>query len=656
MRFRFVAAFLSLSAAALWLTSAVLRADDGPKRPSLMGRQRTFHPPANLRCEGTWANGPTDVLTWSPVPDAVAYNVYLYDELIGKGIRDTTWVVPPAKFHRGLTYTVTAVNARGMESIPSAIAPSRGGRQRTRLAHLLKVNSKPVRAPENVVAVGEWNANAPRVRISWRGRLNTGYDLYRDGEKIASGLPRWYYLDADVKPGERHTYVLVSHSAKTGEEARSEAVTVVAPVGPPPFAGKVQIAGIVPNDDSVLVSFKPVPGAVDYRCYKENNPDLVKYSGGGLRIEINGIDPRTGADLIVEAVDKLGPFQKVDGEMGPGAMNMGVALNGQGDPSNVPNVLARSDVFHVTCRPRKLAGEQVFFDTFRPSQPFKRVKNPTTAIFERYGRRADRFREYENDRWIIRNHDGDMQNTRIFVMSDHFMDTTYDGGTPRGKLPLHTTNASLVMMPKATADISGGRVLHVTMEVDAHFSQRRWCDIVVGRADDPLIRPGLPGRDKRPTASGDLFRWEIRRNVHAVQMFSGGASTNLLKDPAQRRRASRTGRKGKPGLNGTVADLDRRSRFDLYLSQRHFRLMEEGQVVAEGEFPADKRLPFDRIQVYFIHQVYHTANDRGELIASFPQERYWIDHRPWADERHWDNMGFAVLTSMPPAPSSTARR
>ena len=92
-------------------------------------------------------------------------------------------------------------------------------------------------------------------------------------------------------------------------------------------------------------------------------------------------------------------------------------------------------------------------------------------------------------------------------MGSHFMDTLYDGGTPGTSIPMHTNNASLVMMPTAPVDISGGKVLHVTFEVDAHNDGRRWFDVFVGAVGDTLIDPGkfadFAGR--RATLSGQLF-------------------------------------------------------------------------------------------------------------------------------------------------------
>ena len=42
-----------------------------------------------------------------------------------------------------------------------------------------------------------------------------------------------------------------------------------------------------------------------------------------------------------------------------------------------------------------------------------------------------------------------------------------------------------------------------------------------------------------------------------------------------------------------------------------------------------------------------TYNEIGEQRTWNPDNAYWINFRPFADERHWDNMGFEVLTSFP---------
>ncbi len=37
----------------------------------------------------------------------------------------------------------------------------------------------------------------------------------------------------------------------------------------------------------------------------------------------------------------------------------------------------------------------------------------------------------------------------------------------------------------------------------------------------------------------------------------------------------------------------------------------------------------------------------GRYYLVNKRKEYWINFRPFADERHWDNMGFEVLTSFP---------
>ena len=101
-------------------------------------------------------------------------------------------------------------------------------------------------------------------------------------------------------------------------------------------------------------------------------------------------------------------------------------------------------------------------------------------------------------------------------------------------------------------------------------------------------------------------------------------------------------------FNGTAGDLDKRHKFDLYLSKTRAVIMEQGHVVKDAVFPAGTALPFDQCQVYFVHQVYHTSNDRQELINyGGGADPYWYNYRPWCDERHWDNMGQEVLPGFP---------
>ncbi len=623
-----------------------------------------FTAPVNLTVTGSWAGGQTDMLTWSPVPGAASYNVYQYSALIGK-VAGTSYTLPLSVWSTGLTYTVTAVDAQGTESLPSALATAQGAWDP---AQSPSWNPDPPTVPTALAAVPEWNGGKPRIHLTWRGSgSNFTYTVYRDGRRFLGGVWGLNAYDDSVQPGESHSYTVSASNVlwtRTLESGACAPQTAAALSGPPAAAGAaVQITEVTANDDSATVSFAAVPGAADYRAYDPAHPSTVKYSGGSLSIEMNGLS--AGAHLVVEAVDKLGPFQTMDGMAGPGAMQMDgmhQAINGQGDPSNLPLVLASSGAVSVPFAPRTLPGAQAFFDTFRGEQPLVEQPLPAQVGSTNYGL-AGAYQSFANDKWTIRDYGGDLDDTKVFFMGNHFMDTLYDGGTPRSNSPVHNNNASLVMMPNATADLSGGKVLHVTFEVDAHMDGRRWCDVFVGEAGDTLVDPGkfADFADRKPTLSGKLFRWEIKAEAHSLSLFPGTAA-DALSDlvplthqehgvgPDSFGWCARTGPWCRTNFNSGTGDLDKRHKFDLYLSRTRAVVMEQGQVIKDASFPSGTALPFDKCQVYFVHQLYHTGNDRAELLNYNPSEVYWINHRPFADERHWDNMGFSVLDAFPALP------
>jgi len=639
--------------------------------------------PTNLSVLALWQNGTADALSWTPVAGAASYNVYQSDVQVAHGLTVAAFTVPPDINEGNALYTVTAVDGTGTESLPSAVA---GFTQAYTSGTVSGCNNYIPAPPDTLVAVPDWNGNGPRVVVSWHAfGLNT-FNVYRDGAKIASGIWREYYVDTDIQPGSTHSYTVAAQNndwLPSIEGSQSEPIIAAAPNTAPAMSStKVQITKVVPNDDSVVVFFAPVAGAADYRIYDAAHPAIVKYAGQitqqqtgagfmirtPIAIQWNGIDPSKGANLVVQAVDKLGPFQKMDGSTGDGTMNMGgmsmaggiaEAINGQGDPSNVPNVLAQSDPYPVTCVPFTLSGDQVFQDNFRSSTPLVKQPNPAPLPGSQFYGSPNDYAAFANDKWEIREYGADLTNTKIFMMGSHFMDTLYDGGGLGSSTPSHNNNASLVMVPKATADISGGKVLHVTFEVDAHMDGRRWCELMVGEVGDPLIDAAkFDAFGDKPTVSGKLLRWQIEADNNNLQMFLGDGNTagvDLIQpaDFADGLSAARTywDHTG-PLANGTLQDLDKRHRFDLYLSKTHYRIEEttpDGlyNMVREKDFPAGVSLPFDKCQVYFVHQLYHTSNDVQEVIKYQPFNSYWPNFRPYSDERHWDDLGLEVLNGFP---------
>jgi hypothetical protein len=390
---------------------------------------------------------------------------------------------------------------------------------------------------------------------------------------------------------------------------------------------KLAIGQVIPNDDSVKITVVPVFGAVDYRVYEASKPDHVKYSGGNATVEWNGIDPAIGADLVVEAVDRLGPYQRMLGPTALGDITIQhfMSINGHGDPASVPKVLARSDVFHVGTRGLSMPGTQVFCDQFDKPLNLRRVASDP-EIQSRYS--WDYF-ELDGDKWHMQAYlTGNRPEFSVFTDRRHLMTVLPDGG--------YVAYATLAMRPKAVADISGGRVLHATYEVDAHVGQRRWVDLFIAPAGDKLLAPQWRFTLQSMFKSGNC----IAVSTHAMNHGSSDRVFQYVNgtvfDVGLGERVTWDDR---PLLNGTQTSLDLRHRFDVYLSSTHIKVLEEGKVMVDKDLP--RPLPFSKIECYFTTHMYHSALEHEELAPT--GETYWYNYSAGFDERHWDNMGFEVL-------------
>ena len=761
--------------------------------------------PTNLRTFGFWDSGPFDVLQWEPSPGAVSYNIYRYDNKIGSS-KTNSFNVNKLIYQDHWTYTVTAVDKFGLESLPSNLGMARG-------EHPPNYNfgwrTNPPSTPGKYAANPEWNRGRPRNFIKWQDQQVWGqdapgaYNVYKDGVKICSGLWSQYFIDTNVVSGKTYKYQIgsVNRDQFKVQETLGPIVEITTAFGPKDLSPTpINITANEPNDDSIVVKFDYVPGALDYRVYVEGNPNTVKYSSGFNMVEMNGLVSNQSYNLIVEALDKMGPYQKIDGIIGPGASGpngeVHAAVNGHGDPSNEPNVIARSNPYRVATVQRKLTGEQVFFDNFRDFQPIAQLPTKQDIFDFRFGPNNQYKNEahlflkwFENDKWNFFLDDLDTNHSTVFLMGSHFMDTIYDGASLPRPGWAHLSNGVMLMSPKKTANIAGNKVLHVTFEVDPHFSGRRWCDVLLLPAGETVYSGKAADKIAMNTKSGKLFRWAIGAGSHEINVDTGynkdgsrksfkvpvkfadrgsiysypapyrninnlteykvgtfvansvvqngndvnvklsskffdgnrfpsfnlesnyspksgwirfaefggaaeyewtpetfkmiddidfnptywwikdtsKASLNKLMDSYSTNRAGaiiyRSAKNAVTGkyegeiffrpsvnrrdfpLNRTWQGLDRRVQFDLYVSKNRVVVVEDGYLVADSPLPVD--FPFEEINVNYTHLIYHTYNEIGEQRTWQPDNSYWINFRPFADERHWDNMGFEVLTGFP---------
>jgi hypothetical protein len=465
----------------------------------------------------------------------------------------------------------------------------------------------------------------------------------------------------------RPLLVLVALSALLGALAAS--------AGGAPRLLLVTVVRVTPDNSSAKIDFAPVPGAADYRVFDVASPKIVKYAGAApvqdprafaqtgapvpsTEIEWNLLEDGKPHTLVIQAVDRLGPFppanavqlagrslQPLVAPLAPGAMlgaNAGdtpdgrISINGQGPSTNRPRVIAQSRPFVVRDDPSKTAlpsrpgAAQVFFDRFADSeagtltrviQPACKKLAPGMVCPPQFSLGAG-----TPHPWTIK-FDVDPHvaaDAMPMVQDGHFMDV----------LPTAGLGGATIMSPLATASFSGGRMLHVTMEVDLHLPNFRWLGFAVTPASDPFRQPSFdPGVPINGTEIGVLTK--SAQNDFELKTFVGPGSTSSpdpgflpvhLKQYAW----------------GNGLGVDDRSRLDLFMTQTHAALFENGVLVAQGDLPGGLAWA-GSAQVSFYHEIYSAQDDLKATTTQAPWEVNFLHNQVWTDERHWDNMGFEVL-------------
>jgi hypothetical protein len=436
--------------------------------------------------------------------------------------------------------------------------------------------------------------------------------------------------------------------------------------------GVFGVTRLLPNQTSCVVEFSAVAGAKDYRVYDpahlHNGSPVYKYSGGGLRIEINGLDPALASQpqYILEAVDCLGPFQYTDATTPHTDMH---SVNGQGPSTNAPHVLATSAPFvPLTAKqpwPTQPGAVSLFRDTFEDTSMEATMFAPAALPALTPAQSAMNLEFWntwqtrlESKNWRVDFLGQERGTESVFIHQRHLMDILLDGEK-------RNNNASSVFQPlvggqEVVFDLSDGKIVHLTYEVDAHFQPRRWCEVQFKPAGETFLNPGKfvdISVDRRPTESGNLIRWQAQNTFHHLDVFRGD-STNINKwfeegqidtswGPTSERFDSTVNITRseyywpQPNLNGTMADLDLRHKFDMYLSAAEYALYENGILVKRHAWKSP--LPFTRMSPAFVHQVYHTDNEMPWMEGG----EYYYQYIENADERHWNNFGIEIVPRFP---------
>jgi hypothetical protein len=229
--------------------------------------------------------------------------------------------------------------------------------------------------------------------------------------------------------------------------------------------------------------------------------------------------------------------------------------------------------------------------------------------------------------------------------------------------------SSLSLRPKASADITGGKVLHITGEWDAHNSDRRWQDVFIAPKGDAIAQSNWAEFIFNPMASKNCIAVSIDLDKVRVRQFDAingppgtpgnqgeilyerftGESPSDNSLPCWRcnpvtASPSQTGHTS--WANGLDNANDNRHRFDIFLSASRIKVYEEGLLRVDWTLPFP--LSYSQFDMWFVQQLYHTSLEHWEIVNQYIEtESLWRDRTPYTDQRHWDNLGFEVVTKMP---------
>jgi hypothetical protein len=200
------------------------------------------------------------------------------------------------------------------------------------------------------------------------------------------------------------------------------------------------------------------------------------------------------------------------------------------------------------------------------------------------------------------------------------------------------SNGKFRLTPKQKAKMDATTFLHVTMEVDAVTTQRRYPQILISDQDAP-VQYALPQGNTVIAQSFGLWpplyqievcnhrTWDVNNQCPAYDLYHllGDAGTVVNLSPSVE--------------VGEHEGVDYRTLFDVYASTQRTYLFLDGQPYACANMPT-VGVPSGPVTVTFGDVLYHSAID--QTFA------YHKAHLQYETRRHFDNLGFS---SGVPAPA-----
>jgi hypothetical protein len=375
-----------------------------------------------------------------------------------------------------------------------------------------------------------------------------------------------------------------------------------------------QLIKQVPNDDSVLLQFAPMAGAVDLCVWDTANPGVIKCAGG----VDSYTDPANGGCFFVDFNGLLGPATLAAAylsDYGPfmmdelPCMSAPMWVNGHKYDGMTPSYLATVAPFTATPVRRDFS-EALWFADYRVAETFTQV--PSDHIRGPY---IPAFPQWETPTSVVR-----FWQT---IKENHFTPPCLPLGTYQISLPfdmhchrmtainayLETAYGQGLHFPKQPrgAVLPSGTKSAVKFEIDwaSHLdgSERRWLGINVidfgAAVTNPAVDDALPNSITGLTADGNSVTVVIMPHDVRIRVYNNHQQFSIFNMPRP------------VNLNGKDPNIDRKHHFELYISMNRVAFYETdclGRVNKIVDRAFNAALPISTVQYCFGPNNYHPSN------------------------------------------------
>ena len=351
------------------------------------------------------------------------------------------------------------------------------------------------------------------------------------------------------------------------------------------------------------------------------------------------------ATLVVEALDQGCPFQGALspdavpardwwqrwftlGELKNQSLTGEVFLNGQAEPSSSPKATARS---FIRVTPKTLPAMDFFVDFNPQSAPevftaATRCGGWEHSCFDSQHFAVD-FYATEGDRHSIGVVNGELLTRLADVAAD--------------------VNGKVRITSKTNAQMMDNKFLHVSMDVDAASSGRRYPQILLSDRPIPVQESLEQGSTILLETRGTWeTNFEIQLCDHVIWDVNHQCPTFNLTQGTPVMPGGKKGLRPYHALSDNFGK-DRTYRFDGYVSSKRAYIFVNGSPYGCGVFPAGATTPKGPVTVTWGNVLYHSGVDDWYYTG------YLSDQSGKTSEkietlRHYDNLGFSSGVDLPP--------